>query len=209
MFFHAHVSSICRSSFYLLRNLSRIRKYLTKESAAVVVHAFVISELDYCNALLFVAELRVRGAPLLRKYGNPSIREILVIKAPYVRPSVRTYARTTVHPLDISQSEKWHSRCGQPAFFGGKTKKQAEDNKRKNLRSFEICLEMHAEIDALYDRHQKVYPSPNPHHKASNSAKHEDIWKLQFIVCNMKYPRSQLRAFLDISGSFIGSGVGF
>ena len=69
---------------------------------------------------------------------------------------------------------------------------------------------MHAnEIDALYDRHRKVSPCPNPDHKASNSAKHEDIWKLQFIVCNMKYPRSQLRAFLDISGSFICSGAGF
>ena len=90
-----------------------------------------------------------------------------------------------------------------------KKKKQAED-KRKKLRSFEICLEIHAnEIDALYDRHQKVSPSPNPHHNASNSAKNEDIWQLQFIVCNMKHPRSQLRAFLDISGSLIGSGVGF
>ena len=29
MSFHAHVSSICRSSFYHLRNLSRIRKYFT------------------------------------------------------------------------------------------------------------------------------------------------------------------------------------
>ena len=65
------------------------------------------------------------------------------------------------------------------------------------------------EIHAPYDRHQKVYPSPNPHYKASNSGIHEDIWKLQLIVCNMKYPRSQLRAFLDISGFFIGSGVGF
>ena len=35
--FHAHVSSICH-------HLSRIRKYLTKESAAVVVHAFVTSK---------------------------------------------------------------------------------------------------------------------------------------------------------------------
>jgi len=50
--FHARVSSICRSSFYHLRNLSRIRNYLTKESAAVVFHAFVTSKLDYCNALL-------------------------------------------------------------------------------------------------------------------------------------------------------------
>ena len=47
-----HVSNICRSSFYHLRNLSRIRKYLTNESAAFVVHAFVTSKVDYCNALL-------------------------------------------------------------------------------------------------------------------------------------------------------------
>ena len=53
MFFHAHVSSICRSSFYHLRNLSRIRKYFTKESAEVAVHAFVTSKLDYCNPLLY------------------------------------------------------------------------------------------------------------------------------------------------------------
>ena len=53
MSFHAHVSSICRSSFYRLRNLSRIRKYFTKESAEVAVHAFVTSKLDYCNALLY------------------------------------------------------------------------------------------------------------------------------------------------------------
>ena len=53
MSFHAHVSCICRSSFYHLRNLSRIRKYLTKESAELAVHAFVTSKLDYCYALLY------------------------------------------------------------------------------------------------------------------------------------------------------------
>ena len=53
MSFHAHVSSICRSSFYHLRNLSRIRKYLTKEASLVVVHAFVTSKLDYCSAFLY------------------------------------------------------------------------------------------------------------------------------------------------------------
>ena len=96
---------------------------------------------------------------------------------------------------------------GNLRFSAGKQKKQAEQEKKLTIF---LCLEMHAnEIDALYDRHQKVSPSPNPHHKASNSAKHEDIWQLQFVVCNMKYPRSQLRAFLDISGSFIGSDVGF
>ena len=32
---------------------------------------------------------------------------------------------------------------------------------------------------------------------------HEVIWKLQIVVCNMRYLRSQLRAFLDMS-VFIG-----
>ena len=53
MSFHAHVSGICRSSYYHLRNLSRIGKYFTKESAEVAVHSFVTSKLDYCNALIY------------------------------------------------------------------------------------------------------------------------------------------------------------
>ena len=63
---------------------------------------------------------------------------------------------------------------GNLRFSAGKQKNKPKTTREKNLRSFEICLEMHAnEIDALYDRHQKVSPSPNPHHKASNSAKHK------------------------------------
>ena len=41
---------------------------------------------------------RARGAPLVRKYGNPSIRENLVMTSPYARPYVRTYVRTYVRP---------------------------------------------------------------------------------------------------------------
>ena len=48
-----YVADKCKSSFYHLRNLLRIRKYLTGETAAIVVHAFVTSKLDYCNSLLF------------------------------------------------------------------------------------------------------------------------------------------------------------
>ena len=51
--FMSTFSCTCRSSFYHLRNQSRIRKYLTKESAAVAVHAFVTLKLDYGNAFLY------------------------------------------------------------------------------------------------------------------------------------------------------------
>ena len=36
-----------------LRNISKIRKYLTEETTEILVHAFVSSKLDYCNSLLY------------------------------------------------------------------------------------------------------------------------------------------------------------
>ena len=48
-----HVSNICKSSFYYLYNLRRIRKYLSPQSASILVHAFITSRLDYCNSLLY------------------------------------------------------------------------------------------------------------------------------------------------------------
>ena len=52
MIFDVHISEICRSSFYQLRNLSKIRQYLTRESSEIAMHAFITSKLDYCNSLL-------------------------------------------------------------------------------------------------------------------------------------------------------------
>ena len=63
-----HVSGICR--FYYLMDLSRIRKCLTKESAAVVVHAFVASKLDYCNALLYGLPKYQLQRSVHTKYGS-------------------------------------------------------------------------------------------------------------------------------------------
>ena len=53
MIFDVHISDICRSSFYQLRNLSKIRKYLTRESSEIAMHSFIASKLDYCNSLLY------------------------------------------------------------------------------------------------------------------------------------------------------------
>ena len=48
-----HVNNICRSSFYYLYNIRKIRKYLTRQSAEILIHVFVTSRLDYCNSLLY------------------------------------------------------------------------------------------------------------------------------------------------------------
>jgi hypothetical protein len=46
------VTSICRSANYHLRNIGKIRKYLTKESAETIIHALITSRVDNNNALL-------------------------------------------------------------------------------------------------------------------------------------------------------------
>ena len=48
-----HVSSMCKSAFYALYNISKIRKYLDARSTERLVHAFITSRLDSCNSLLF------------------------------------------------------------------------------------------------------------------------------------------------------------
>ena len=50
--FKKHVSNICKSAFYLIPDLSRIRIYLNKSTAIYLANALVSSRLDYCNSLL-------------------------------------------------------------------------------------------------------------------------------------------------------------
>ena len=47
-----HVNKICKTSYYHLRNISKIRKYLTEETTEIIVHAFVTSKLDYCKRIV-------------------------------------------------------------------------------------------------------------------------------------------------------------
>jgi len=47
-----HVSVVSASGFYWLRKLQCCRRSLDTQSAATLVHSFVSSRVDYCNALL-------------------------------------------------------------------------------------------------------------------------------------------------------------
>ena len=48
-----HVANLCRISYYHLRELRRVRRYLNHETAVKVANALVSSCLDYCNSLLY------------------------------------------------------------------------------------------------------------------------------------------------------------
>lgn len=47
------IHKTCKSGFFYLHNIRRIRKYLSQESARTLVHALIMGRIDYCNSLLF------------------------------------------------------------------------------------------------------------------------------------------------------------
>ena len=48
-----HITKLCASAFFYIYKIRRIRKYLSRDSAETLVHAFISSRLDYGNSLLF------------------------------------------------------------------------------------------------------------------------------------------------------------
>ena len=48
-----HIQSIVSSGYHQLRELSRVKLFLTKEALVTAVHAFITSKMDYCNAVLY------------------------------------------------------------------------------------------------------------------------------------------------------------
>ena len=51
--FESHINNLVSECFYHLKNIAKIRRYLTDEEAQKLVHAFVSSKLDYTNSILF------------------------------------------------------------------------------------------------------------------------------------------------------------
>ena len=51
--FGSHVNNLVSECFYHLKNIAKIRRYLTDAEAQKLVHAFVTSKLDFTNSVLF------------------------------------------------------------------------------------------------------------------------------------------------------------
>ena len=47
-----HMTNLCRISYYYLRELRRVCRYLNHETTVNVANAFVSSRLDYCNSFI-------------------------------------------------------------------------------------------------------------------------------------------------------------
>ena len=67
---NVHITSVCKAAYFHVRNI--ISQYLS-EAAAQVIHAFVTSRLDYCNAVL--GGLSEKSLLRLRRVQNYTVTD--------------------------------------------------------------------------------------------------------------------------------------
>ena len=90
--FSEHIKRTCKACFLHMRDLRRIRKYLTAEVAILAANALVSSRLDYCNSLF-------RGLSGFNQYKLQSIQNTLA--------RIVTNHRKYAHVTPILQKLHW------------------------------------------------------------------------------------------------------
>ncbi len=90
--FENHISHVTKTAFFHLRNIAKLRNMLSVSDAEKLVHAFMTSRLDYCNALL-------GGCPA------SSINKLQLVQNAAAR--VLTRSRKYDHITPILQSLHW------------------------------------------------------------------------------------------------------
>ena len=82
--FRQHISQVCTSCFYHIRDLRRIQPHLSISTAKTIPMALISSRLDYCNSLL--NNIAKRELAKLQRMQNCLAR--VVLRAPRFSPSL-------------------------------------------------------------------------------------------------------------------------
>ena len=86
-----HISNVIRSSSFQFRNISRIRKYLSRDATEQIIHSFITSRLDNNNALL---------------YGLPA-NQLYRLQKKKHSSSILTFSRKSCHITPILKELHW------------------------------------------------------------------------------------------------------
>ena len=81
--FSSHIKSITKTAFYQLKNISRVKGFMSQTDQEKLIHAFISSRLEYCNGLL-------TGLP------QKSIKQLQLIQNAAARVLTRTKHITPV-----------------------------------------------------------------------------------------------------------------
>jgi hypothetical protein len=96
-----HIAAICKSAHYHLYNIGRIRKHLSTESTEQLIHAFITTKLDYCNALLC---------------GLPSTQIHRLQRLQNVAARIVTRSKTSSHITPVLYDLHWLPVCQRVKF---------------------------------------------------------------------------------------------
>ncbi len=90
--FSSHVKAVTKSVYYHLKNVARIKSFVSSQDFENLVHAFITSRVDYCNGLL-------TGLP------KKTIRQLQLIQNAAARILTRT--RKYEHIIPVLRSLHW------------------------------------------------------------------------------------------------------
>ena len=129
--FDDHISAICQSVHFLIRSIGKVRKLLSFDTCATLIHALISSRLDYCNSILYnlpdtkIGRLQTRSprrehiTPVLKQLHWLKVRErisykilILTHKAFYANAPIRTLCS-----LVVKRESVVSTRSSQDGYF--------------------------------------------------------------------------------------------
>ena len=94
--FGPHIRDVTKKAFYHLKNIAKVRQFLSQANAETLIHAFITCRIDYCNALL-------SGLP------QKSIAQLQLLQNSAARMLTRT--RKRAHMTPILKSLHWLPVC--------------------------------------------------------------------------------------------------
>ena len=92
-----HISSVCKTVNYHIRNLQRIRRFITQDACHSAVRALVLSRIDYANSLLY----NVHSVDLMRLQRLQNKTARLVCACGWDERSVDLL--TSLHQLPVKE----------------------------------------------------------------------------------------------------------
>ncbi len=94
--FSSHVKAVTKSAYYHLKNIARIRCFVSSQDLEKLVHAFIASRVDYCNGLLtglpkktirqlqLIQNAAARILTRTRKYEHITQSSVLTLASSYI-----------------------------------------------------------------------------------------------------------------------------
>ncbi len=74
--FDSHISSIIKTAFFHLKNISKLRSMLSMSNAEMLIHAFMTSRLDYWNGLFGGCSARLINKLQMVQNASARVQEI-------------------------------------------------------------------------------------------------------------------------------------